>query len=255
MDKLLLALSTLCFLGGFLYAVTALKSGKHSPTKANLVVIGLGFLLQCGFLHLRGQLHGRCPVTNGPEVFVFLCWATVLLYFILGRTFRLSLLGVFTSPMVFVFQAIALILLLVNDPGPRRLESVNAMNELHIAVSLVAYGSFALAGVAGIMYLVQDHQLKKHQLGPLFHNLPPIRYLVDALKRILAIGITLLAVGIGSAFFMGVRTDAFHMMLPILLWVIYAVLLGLQVANRISPKKFAAGAVAAALLAFLTLVV
>lgn len=254
MDKLLLALSTLCFLGGFLYAIVALRSGTHSPTRTNLFVIGFGFLFQCGFLHLRGQMHGRCPVTNGAEILVFLSWATVLLYFLLGRTFRLSLLGVFTSPMVFVFQSVALLQLLTGDPGPKPVDTVDPMQEFHIAVSLLAYGSFALAGIAGIMYFVQDRQLKSRHLGTLFHNLPPIRYLVDALKRLLGFGLVLLTAGIVSAFLMSEKTDPLHAFAPVILWVVYATLLGLHLCKWIGPRKFAAGAIVAAILSLLTLV-
>lgn len=254
MDKLLLALSTLCFLGGFLNAVVVLRSGKHSPTRANLIVIGFGFLLQCGVLYIRGQLHGRCPVTSGAEILVFLSWATVLLYFLLGRTFRLSLLGVFTSPMVFVFQSIALLLLrpVFPVPGPR--PPVDPMNEFHITMSLLAYGAFALAGIAGIMYFVQDRQLKKHQLGTLFQNLPPIRYLVDALKRLLGFGLLLLTAGIVTAFLISEKTDPLHALAPVILWIVYAGLLGLHLCKWIGPRKFAGGAIIAAILSLLTLV-
>ena len=36
--------------------------------------------------------------------------------------------------------------------------------EMHAAVSMIAYGAFALACVAGVMYLVQERLLKQHRL-------------------------------------------------------------------------------------------
>lgn len=238
----LLALSTAFFLAGFLYAVAALRSGRHDPTKANLAVLGLGFLAQLGFLHLRGDLHGRCPITNVPEILVFISWSIALLYFVLGRAFRLSLLGMFTAPMVFLFQAIALIMLIFNDPGPRKRDAVDPWFEVHVSVSLLAYGAFALAAIAGVMYLVQDRQLKQHHLGSLFHNLPPIRYLTDALVRVIGIGLMLFGVGIVTAFFVDVEVDLLHIVGPIIVWLAYAVLLGLYIGRQMGPKKFAAGA-------------
>jgi ABC-type uncharacterized transport system permease subunit len=33
--------------------------------------------------------------------------------------------------------------------------------ELHASISLIAYGAFALACIAGVMYLVQERQIKQ----------------------------------------------------------------------------------------------
>ena len=238
MEILLLTLSTLCFAGGFVYSVVALRSGRHHPTLPNLVVMAVGFVLQSLFMHFRGQLHGRCPVTSGAEVLVFLSWSTVLLYFILGRSFRLSLLGVFTSPLVFFFQGAALLTLLVA-------EAMDPWREFHVGVSLLAYGAFALAFIAGIMYLVQNRQLKRHQMGVLFHNLPPIRHLLSALVRLVVIGLVLLGVGIVTAFRVEGDVHLAHMGSAAVSWVVYALLMTLHAVKKVGPVKFATGAVLA----------
>lgn len=249
MDKLLLALSTLCFLGGFIYAVAALRSGRERhTTRLNIVFVAAGFLFQSLALQQRGELHGRCPVTNGAEILIFLCWSVVLLYFVVGRTFRLSLLGMFTEPLVFVFQGIALVLLWTSDPGAQPIEKVDAWRELHIAVALLSFGAFALAGIAGVMYLVQDRQLKRHQLGALFYNLPPIRYLVDAIVRLGGIGLGLLTVGIVSAFLMEKRPDALHLGMAFAVWLGYALLMGWHFSGASTPRRFAIAAIVVFLL-------
>ena len=71
-------------------------------------VMACGFIAQCGFLYLRGQELGRCPITTPAELLVFVSWSIVGLYFLLGRAFRLSLLGAFTAPLVALFQLLAL---------------------------------------------------------------------------------------------------------------------------------------------------
>ena len=244
MDKLLLALSTLCFLGGFVYAVAALRSGRpRHTTRLNVAFMAAGFVFQCLALQQLGKLHGRCPVTNGAEILVFLCWSVVLLYFVVGRTFRLSLLGMFTEPLVLFFQSIALVILWTHPPEPKPLENVDAWRELHISVALLSFGSFALAGIAGVMYLVQDRQLKRHQLGPLFYNLPPIRYLGSAIVRLGGIGLGLLTVGIVSAFLMQKRPDALHLSMAFAVWLGYAGLLGWHFSGAATPKRLAFAAI------------
>ncbi|MCB1064590.1 MAG: cytochrome c biogenesis protein CcsA [Verrucomicrobiae bacterium] len=249
MDKLLLALSTLCFLGGFIYVMIALRSGQPRPTGwLTFGVVAAGFVLQSLVLYLRSQLHGRCPVTNGAEILIFLCWSTIILYFLVGRAFRLSLLGMFTEPMVFVFQTIALILLITGDPGARPVEKVDPWHELHISVALLSFGAFALAGIAGVMYLVQDRQLKKHHLGALFYQLPPIRYLMEAIIRLIVIGQILLTIGIAAAFVQETDPNSKHFTMAIAVWVGYLCLLGWHFSGKSTPKRIALGVIAVFLL-------
>ncbi len=117
MDRLLLVASTFCFLFGFAYTMYALGARTYRASQFNYGVILLGFLLQTGFLYVRGHAQGRCPLTNLFEVFIFLSWSVVLLYLMIGSAYRMSLMGLFTSPLVFLLQVFAL--LAVND-APNR---------------------------------------------------------------------------------------------------------------------------------------
>ena len=117
---------------------------------------------------------------------------------------------------------IALVGFLIEDPSARTPAAGGEMDpwlELHASVSLVSFGALALAGVAGLMYLVQDRQLKRHHLKTLFYNLPPIRYLTIAVFRLVSIGLILLTVGIVSAYMMEDMPAPLHQGLSMLTWV------------------------------------
>ena len=88
-------------------------------------------------------------------------------------------------------------------PQPAAELAPNAWLELHAAISIVAYGAFALAGVAGVMYLAQERQLKTHHLHSIFYHLPPIRDLAVANSRLVYTGFALLTVGLFAGFAMG----------------------------------------------------
>ena len=62
------------------------------------------------FLFDRGHAIGRCPITNRFEVLVFMTWSMVLIYLVIGSSYRLSLMGAFTAPVasVLLFFAVAL---------------------------------------------------------------------------------------------------------------------------------------------------
>tara|TARA_R110000850_G_scaffold144887_5_gene266937 strand:- start:250 stop:1020 length:771 start_codon:yes stop_codon:yes gene_type:complete len=253
MDKIYLILATLVFLGGFVIAVAALRSGKHGSGRLNIGLAIVGVIFQSLFLRERGELHGRCPITNGAEVLVFISWSVVIMYLALGRPFRLSLLGMFSMPLVFLFQSVAIVSLLINDPGARPPKALDPWLEMHAAMSLLAYGAFGLACIAGVMDLVLDRQLKSHEPGRLFYSLPPMRYLYMAILRLFIIGTGLLSIGIVAAFFMDELPSPIHFYGSGAVWLVYASLLGVHLVKGFPPKRLSKAAIAAFVLALLTL--
>jgi ABC-type uncharacterized transport system permease subunit len=252
MDRLLLVISTFCFLFGFAYTMHALGARAYRASRLNFFSILAGFLCQMAFLYLRGQQVGRCPLTSLFEVLIFLSWALVLFYLLIGPAYRLSLLGAFTSPLAFGLQVIALLLL--KDAPVRVTAPVNPWMELHAAISILAYGAFALAGVAGVMYLAQERQLKTHHIHTIFYHLPPIRDLAVANGRLILTGVALLAVGIGAGFMVGNwESHASKVAWSVGVWVLYGAIVGLSKGHRLSPRRVAWLSVAAFSVALITL--
>jgi ABC-type uncharacterized transport system permease subunit len=251
MDRLLLVLSTFCFLFGFGYTMHSLGARVYQRSRLNLAFMLTGFLLQTGFLYLRGEAVGRCPLTNLFEVLIFLCWSMVLFYLLIGPAYRLSLLGAFTSPFVFVLQLAAL--LIPQQPVVKITTPPNALLELHAAVSIVAYGAFALAMVAGLMYLAQERQLKTHHIRSIFYHLPPIHDLAVANRRLIWTGFGLLTVGLAA----GIANGSAHVhvmrYVSIGSWLLYAALLGALIGHKISPRRVAIFSVAAFSLMMVTM--
>src|SRR5450432_2203266 len=139
MDREFLTISTLCFAFAMVRTVVSLRAGKYRPAGFNFFAIAFGFICQTAFLALRGREIGRCPITNLFEVFVFLAWSVALIYLLIGPTYRLSLMGAFTAPLVFLIQAFAL-LVPIDVRHPVKLP-VNSWLEFHASMSIVAYGA------------------------------------------------------------------------------------------------------------------
>ena len=237
MDRLLIA-STFCFLFGFAYTMHALGARVYRPSRANFLAILLGFILQTMWLSQRGQMLGRCPLTNLFEVLIFLSWSMVLFYLAIGASYRLSLLGAFTSPLAFLMQIAAM--LLVRDVPSRVKLGHNPWVELHAAISVVAYGAFALACVAGVMFLAQERQLKTHRLHSIFFHLPPIHDLATANGRLIFAGFALLTAGIASGFAMGnLGAHRGPLYWSIGVWVLYGFILGARWWRKISGRRVA----------------
>ena len=48
---------------------------------------------------------------------------------------------------------------------------------IHMVCTLLSYAAFLLAFVSGILFLIQERQLKHKHMGLLFHRLPPLEQL------------------------------------------------------------------------------
>jgi HemX protein len=255
MDRYLLAASTLCFLLGFAYTMFSLGARLYRSSRFNLAVLTAGFVLQTAFLGLRGREDGRCPLTNLFEVIVFLSWAMVLFYLVIGTTYRLSPLGMFTAPFAFVLQTAALIAP-IDRPAPAdaRAVPVNPWLEFHAAFSVLACGAFALAGIAGAMYLWEERQLKTHRFNVLFFQLPPIADLGRLNSRLLTVGFILLSAGLAAGIGMGVPNSWPHLLWAAVMWVLYGFLVQARWgAWKLAPRRVASLSLVAFTVALLTL--
>ncbi len=256
MDRLYLVFATLCFAGSFGYAVRCLRAGSHRGSWWNFGAMAAGLVFQTLFLGERGRLHGRCPVTDIGETLLFLSWAMVIIYLLVGRSYRLSLMGVFTAPLVFVCCLVAL--LLPFDRGAALAAAAvrpetDWWTEFHIGVSLIAYGSFGMACVAGVMFLLQERQVRRGTLHALFYHLPPMQNLAAAVFRLLLVGVALMAAGIVSAHKID-GAAAGHPIWPLyMIWIAYATLAGAEATRGLAPRSLALGAVAAFTLPVLSL--
>jgi ABC-type uncharacterized transport system permease subunit len=236
MDRWFLLATTLLAAVGGMWGIISVYRGHRSHW--TVVWMGAAFLCQIGFLAVRGEMRAACPLMDRGEILAFLAWSLTLFYLLVGPAYRISLLGVFTAPVVVLFQAIALIpgILTMN---PSKMVGGNAWHETHSATSVLAYGALALAAIAGVMFLVLDRQLKEQQLkGGLFRNLPPVRDLLISLERLLWLGGGLLTIGIIAGFLMPQKDSAWvHLIAAVAVWVGYGILLTVKKVRGLTGRR------------------
>jgi len=237
-DRYLLIVSTFCFFAAIVRTILSLRARVFQPGRFSFLAIGLGFIFQTAFLSIRGHELHRCPLTNLFEVFIFLAWSVALIYMVVGPAYRLSLMGAFTAPLVVLLQGFALIAP-IDIRHPVKLPA-NPWLEFHASISLVAYGAFALACIAGVMYLVQERQLKTHQLHSIFSHLPPLTDLFAAITRLLWWGFALYTLGLVSGFFVGQPLPYVQVVCAFGVWLLYAAILQGRHLRRLAPKHVAA---------------
>ena len=238
MDRELLIISTLWFFLAMVRTTVAIKAHTYHGGRFNFSAIALGFVFQTAFLSVRGHALGRCPLTNLFEVFIFIAWSVSLIYLLIGPAYRFSLMGAFTAPLVFGLQAFAL-LTPIDYPHAMRV-APSPWLEMHASVSLIAYGAFALACVAGLMYLLQERQLKTRELNSMFYHFPPLTDLFAALTRLVWLGFALLTLGIMAGFFTGHPLPYVKVAWSLGVWIFYAAILLARHLGRTAPRRIAA---------------
>ena len=67
---------------------------------------------------------------------------------------------------------------------------------IHVCCMLLSYAAFLLACVAGVLFLVQERQLKHKHMGSLFHRLPSLGALDRINFHAITAGFLLLSVGV-----------------------------------------------------------
>jgi len=250
MERLALLASTLCYLFSFGHTLFALGAGRFQPGRFNFLTMALGMAAQGWYLSLRGAAEHACPLGTLSETLIFLGWSMALLYLVVGPAYRLSLMGAFTAPLVLLLQLVALLL---PQTPPVIHPHLNAWVETHAALSLIAFGAFGLGGIAGLMFLVQERELKSQRPAPIFHHLPPIHILSEATLQILWAGFVLLSLSFAAGMIAHIIVAGAKLWFALLIWLIYfIVLIGAQL-SLLTGRRFALAAAGNFLVALLLL--
>lgn len=231
-----------------LAAIAAVQGARyvHRGSRSRWTVLWMlfCFIAQLTVLSIRGEMRASCPLGDTGEVLIFSAWSLTMFYMAVGSVYRLSLLGVFTAPLVCFLLSLALMPGLL-EVDPERKTVVDGWRESHAAFSVLAYGALGLAAVAGVMFIVLNRQLKEaHMDTGLFANLPPARELSKVVKRLLLLGFGLLTLGLVCGLVME-KTGAANKHLYVALgqWAAYAALVVLEWRRGMPPRKLAMAAV------------
>jgi HemX protein len=255
-DRSWLCLASVCYLAGLLLGTAALLRDRRQPRLTIYVLVAAGFLLQTLGLYLRGLAVKGCPIGNLFEIFQFTAWSAISLYLVVGATFRLSLLGYFTSCLSTVLTLVSLAMPAWDATRHVAAFGGHAWVEFHAALALFSYGVFALLALTSAMYLLQTYSLKHKHLHGLFSFLPSILELDHISVRLLIAGSVLMtwSLGIGAVHWV---QDLSSVDTPKLVtagvWLAYLVALILRLRGRLVSQRLAWACVALFALALLSL--
>lgn len=210
------------------FVVFLVRNNRWAGTVAN-IVLGIGFVFHTVSLIIGTARLGQLPVLNVYQALGFFGWSLVGVYFILFWRVRLVILGAFASPL-----ALALLTLSIFLGGPCEQAAPiyrSLWLTLHLATVFGGYGFFGLAFVAGIMYLIQEREIKAKRTGAMYHRLPSLNVLDTINYYCLSIGFPLMTLGIITGMvYAWIYLGRYWRWDPkevwsLILWLVYAALL------------------------------
>ena len=155
----------------------------------------LTFAAQTGFFLSRYFKGGMPFGTNMYESLVFFSWCLVIAYLVITVRYKVPVVGAFVMPITFILMAAAALL---PDKGIGEIPPALQSNWLpiHVTLSFMGDALFAMAFGTGVMYLIQERQLKRKRPGVFYYRLPSLDVLDSMNYRALTIGFPLLTLGI-----------------------------------------------------------
>jgi len=244
-DKHAFALAVVVYGAAAVASMRLWRRGFERDDRVGCGLVALGFGLHTLALLARGLSLQRCPVTNIYEVTSFLAWSLALVYLLAGWRRSTRGLGVLAAPILCLVGAAALTPGL-DRPAGLAVETHRTLLSLHVTVTLLAYGLFGLAALAGAMFLVRERDLRLGRLRVLLARLPPLQRLENAMRRMMQAGFVLLTMGLVLGGLLPRPAGASlsrdpKVLWAVGLWLLYAALLAGRRCG-LSTRRFAWGA-------------
>jgi len=181
------------FLSSLLYLVFFAGQNGRVRVVARSVLL-LSGVLQTLYIGSRYLLSGYTPITSQHETVVFFAWATTWAYLSFRWRHTVKNFGTFVALLIMLLLTAAAFA--SRDILPLKPVLQSWWLPVHAGVSLFAYAFFSLAFCGGLMYLLQERELKRKRFGYFFERLPSLDALDQLNSHCLATGFVFLTLGI-----------------------------------------------------------
>jgi cytochrome c-type biogenesis protein CcsB len=226
--------------GGFI--VYIIKQQKTVYTWSYRILLA-GFICHTFFLAHQYYILGTAPVLSLKSALSFFSWTIIGAYLIFQLRFKLMVLGSFVAPL-------AAFIMIISSTIPGVEVTVKPMYRsiwltIHVGTIFMGNGMLAVTFVAAIMYLIQEHQIKRKRLGSFYSRLPSLETLDSINYYALMYGFPLLTVGmITGSIYAQYALGSYWRWDPkevwsLITWLLYATLLHERVAVGWRGRKAA----------------
>ena len=231
---------------GLALTIPSLWRRRPALPRAALGALGAGLVLHAAALAIAGFERHRLPVTDVQQAISFFAFCVTLAFFLLYLRYRITSLGLFMLPFVFLM---ALIAALQGGPAFQSPGFRGGWLAVHIAAMILGYTGFFLTFVAGVMYLIQEAELKSKNPRAFYYRLPALEVCDRLYYGSLVFGNLFVAIGLVTGFVWASRT--WHgawvldpkIVATLVTWVIYLTLFSTRASGSWRGRRSAYGAI------------
>ena len=163
----------------------------RTASRTTLVIGGLVHLL---YLIHRYFQAGHTPLTSNHEAVSFFALTLTWAFLSFRWRFQVKNFGTFVTLLVTALMIVSAFSSHEIHELPPALKS-NWL-PIHASIAIMANAFLGLAFCGGVMYLLQEREIKKRRFGMFFSRLPSLEALDNLNQHCLAIGFPLLTLGI-----------------------------------------------------------
>jgi ABC-type transport system involved in cytochrome c biogenesis permease subunit len=183
------------------------------------------------------------PFATFSGVMLLLAQAILLVYLVLLMKYRRPSIGLFVFPLSVLFIMAARVSAGVNVQHSEVVTSVWLY--IHLPFTIIGTAFFMLSTVSGIMYFIQERQLKRKQFGIIFHRFPPLDTIDRLNNTTLYLGFYTFTIGLLAGlvwmFYSSGRINVFSpkLVFAIITWIIYSSITFYKQIKGMTPKDTA----------------
>jgi cytochrome c-type biogenesis protein CcsB len=228
---------------GLLHSIFGFYQKRQVFVKIALAMVACGFACHTLFLILLGFKRWHFPITNLPESLCFLAWCISLTFIAANLRYKLNALGAFILPLVSLLMISFQVLWEENHSIPPALRS--GWVYFHGSVAFLAYAAFFLTFVSGVLFLLQEKDLKEKKFRFLYFRLPSLQVCDELFQRSLFVGFVAMTLAIISgAFYAQQAWGRFWSWDPketaaLITWGIYLLLINCRLSAKWRGKRAA----------------
>jgi len=244
MDKISFSVALFSYLAASLGYFVYLVYRRPLVSSLSGGAVALGLISHTVSIGLHSAITGHGPYTTSYEIAMFLAWFIVVIYFLTEWKYKIKDLGSFVIPLVFLVMLVSVFL--SKDAGLVPESEVRFWLTMHRTLSIIGYAAFSIAFAAGIMYLIQEHQVKSKKLGIMYFRMPSLEVLDDLNFKVITIGFPLFTLGFMTGSIWNTKMDqAFFSwdlaktMPMIIVWLIYGLVFFGRMTTGLRGKKAA----------------
>jgi len=194
-------------------------------------ITGLGLIAHTSAFGVRWYSAGYVPIEAGFESLFLFAWFAVFILIVVEQVYQLKILGMLLMPAATILLGFAW----SRYKAPTQLSALvqSYWIALHVSVVFIAYAGFTLAAAVGILYLIQESQLKKRSVKNIFfRRLPSLEILDDLGARAIIFALPFITMTMITGVIRAITQDVKYWFLdPLVIsttvtWAVYGFYLG-----------------------------